>query len=74
MVLNKPGEESTYVLRFSNKKEGFMIDGRKNEKVSAKLAKYISECKSLAEDLKNGEFDLSNLDNLKQIVDEYCKN
>ena len=73
MVLSKPGEEGTYVLRFSDKKEGFMIDGRKNEKVSAKLAKYISGCKSLAEDLKNGEFDLSNLDNLKQIVDEYCK-
>jgi hypothetical protein len=51
-----------------------MIDNRKNEKVSQKLAKYISDCKSLAEDIKNEEFDLSNLDNLKQIVDEYCKN
>lgn len=74
MVLSKPGEEGTYVLKFSDKKEGFMIDSRKNETVSAKLAKYVSNCKSLAEDLKNGEFDLSNLDNLKQIVDEYCKN
>lgn len=73
MVLSKPGEEDTYVLKFSDKKEGFMIDGRKNDKVSAKLAKYISNCKSLSEDIKNGEFDLSNLDNLKQIVDEYCK-
>ena len=36
-------------------------------------AKYIANCKSLAEDIKNGDFDLSNLDNLKQIVDEYCK-
>ncbi|WP_299124550.1 hypothetical protein [uncultured Winogradskyella sp.] len=74
MVLSKPGEEGTYVLKFSDKKEGFMIDGRKNEKVSGKLAKYIDNCKSLAEDLKNGEFDLSNFDNLKLIVDEYCKN
>ena len=50
-----------------------MLDGRKNDKVSTKLAKYIANCKSLAEDIKNGDFDLSNLDNLKQIVDEYCK-
>ena len=74
MVLSKPGEEDTYVLKFSDKKEGFMIDERKNDKISAKLAKYMSSCKSLAEDIKNQEFDLSNLDNLKQIVDEYCKN
>ncbi|WP_296384843.1 hypothetical protein [Winogradskyella sp.] len=74
MVLSKPGEEGTYVLKFSDKKEGFMIDSRKNGKVSGKLAKYISNCKSLAEDIKNGEFDLSNLDNLKQIADEYCNN
>lgn len=73
MVLSKPGEEDTYVLKFSDKKEGFMIDGRKNEKVSVKLAKYLDNCKSLAEDLNKGEFDLSNLDNLKKIVDEYCK-
>lgn len=73
MVLSKPGEEDTYVLKFSDKKEGFMVDGRKNDKISEKLAKYISDCKSLAEDVENGEFDLSNLDNLKLIVDEYCK-
>ncbi|MEO1032145.1 MAG: hypothetical protein AAFX55_12105 [Bacteroidota bacterium] len=74
MVLTKPGEDDTYVLKFSGKKEGFMIDERKNDKISAKLAKYVSNCKSLAEDIKNQEFDLSNLDNLKQIVNEYCKN
>ncbi|MFP4846219.1 hypothetical protein [Winogradskyella sp. PE311] len=73
MVLSKPGEESTYVLKFSDQKNGFMIDGRSNDKISAKLAKFMSNCKSLAEDIKKGEFDLSNLDNLKQIVDEYCK-
>ncbi|BAO77053.1 hypothetical protein WPG_2823 [Winogradskyella sp. PG-2] len=74
MVLSKPGEEGSYVLKFSDKKEGFIIDSRKNDKVSAKLSKYISNCKSLAEDIGKGEFDLSNLGNLKQIVDEYCKN
>ncbi|WP_299525816.1 hypothetical protein [Winogradskyella sp.] len=73
MVLSKPGEEDTYVLKFSDKKEGFMIDERKNDKISSKLAKYISNCKSLSEDIKNQEFDLSNLDNLKQILEEYCK-
>jgi hypothetical protein len=72
-VLSKPGEEDTYVLKFSDQKNGFMIDGRKNDKISAKLAKFISGCKDLSGDIKNGEFDLSNLDNLKQIVDEYCK-
>jgi hypothetical protein len=73
MVLTKPGEEGTYVLKFTDKKEGFMIDGRSNDKISEKLAKYISTCKSLSEDISNGEFDLSSLDNLKLIVDEYCK-
>ena len=73
MVLSKPGEEGTYVLKFSDQKNGFMIDGRKNDKVSGKLAKFIDSCKSLADDIAKGEFDLSNIDNLKQIVDEYCK-
>ncbi|NRD20418.1 hypothetical protein HNV08_10205 [Winogradskyella eckloniae] len=73
MVLAKPGEEGTYVLKFTDQKVGFMIDSRKNDKISEKLAKFIGSCKSLAEDINNGEFDLSNLDNLKQIVDEYCK-
>ena len=72
-VLSKPGEEDTYVLKFSDKKEGFMIDDRNNDKISEKLAKYIENCTSLAEDLNKGEFDLSNLENLKQIVNEYCK-
>ena len=73
MVLSKPGEEGTFVLKFSDKKEGFMIDSRENEKLSEKLAKYISDCKSLSDDVSNEEFDLANIDNLKQIVDDYCK-
>ncbi|WP_340154816.1 hypothetical protein [uncultured Winogradskyella sp.] len=73
MVLSKPGEEGTYVLKFTDQKVGFMVDSRKNDKISEKLAKFVANCKSLSEDISNGEFDLSNLDNLKQIVDEYCK-
>ncbi|NRD22729.1 hypothetical protein HNV10_05725 [Winogradskyella litoriviva] len=73
MVLSKPGEEGTYVLKFTDQKVGFMIDSRKNDKISEKLAKFVANCKNLSEDINNGEFDLSNLDNLKQIVDEYCK-
>ena len=70
-VLSKPGEPDTFVLKFADNKVGFMIDERKNEKVSNALAKFISKCKSLSEDLKNQEFDLSNFENLKTIVDEY---
>lgn len=73
MVLYKPGEEDTFVLKFADKKDGFMIDSRVNETISEKLAKYIDNCESLVEDLNKGEFDLSNIENLKQIVDEYCK-
>lgn len=73
MVLSKPGEDGTYVLKFTDQKVGFMVDSRNNDKISEKLAKFVSNCKSLSEDINNGEFDLSNLDNLKQIVDEYCK-
>ncbi|MCD2259488.1 hypothetical protein [Psychroserpens luteolus] len=75
MVLSKPGEADTYVLKFADKKVGFMIDERKNEKISAALAKFIDNCAALGDDLKNNEFDLSNLSNLKTIIDEYgdCK-
>lgn len=70
-VLSKPGEPNTFVLKFADQKVGFMIDDRKNEKVSNALAKFVSKCKSLSEDIKNQEFDLSNFENLKTIVDEY---
>ena len=73
MVLSKPGEEGTYVLKFTDQKAGFMIDSRNNDKISEKLAKFTAGCKTLADDINNGEFDLSNVENLKQIVDEYCK-
>lgn len=71
MVLSKPGEPDSFVLKFADQKQGFMIDDRKNEKVSGALAKFISKCKSLAEDIENQEFDLSNFENLKTIIDEY---
>ncbi|BFP43157.1 hypothetical protein FGF1_40020 [Flavobacteriaceae bacterium GF1] len=70
-VLSKPGEPNTLVLKFADKKLGFMIDNRENEKVSNALAGFVDNCKSLSNDLKNQEFDLSNFENLKTIVDEY---
>ncbi len=75
MVLSKPGEDNLYILKFSDKEIGFMIDTRKNDRISDALSKFISNCKSLSADIKNKEFDLSNPENLKQIVDEYnlCK-
>lgn len=71
MVLSKPGEPDTFVLKFADEKVGFMVDDRKNDKVSEALAKFIGNCKSLSEDIKNEEFDLSNFENLKTIIDEY---
>ena len=73
MLLSKPGEADTFVLKFSDKKEGFMIDKRNNSKLSDALAKYISKCTNLAEDLINKEFDLTENENLKQILSEYSK-
>lgn len=73
MVLTKPGEDGLYVIRFSDKKEGFMLDERDNDGLSKKLAKYVSHCSTLSNDIKDGQFDLKNLDNLKQIISEYCK-
>ena len=46
MVLSKPGEEGTYVLKFTDQKVGFMIDSRKNDKISEKLAKFVANCKN----------------------------
>jgi len=75
MLLTKPGEEGTYVIKVKNEKVGFMIDDRKNEKISKAMAKYLSKCKQVASDLKEGEFDVKNEENLKQIIQEYtnCK-
>lgn len=71
MILSKPGENGTYVLKFPDKEDGFMIDNRNNDKLSGALAEYISNCSSLSEDIKNKEFDLSEIENLKQILEEY---
>ncbi|EDP97934.1 hypothetical protein U8527_18245 [Kordia algicida OT-1] len=71
MLLVKPGEEGTYVIKVKNEKVGFMIDDRKNEKISKALAKYLKKCKQVANDLKAGEFDVKNEENLKQIIQEY---
>lgn len=76
MLLTKPGETGTFVLKFSDQEDGFMIDARNNDKLSEALAEYSSNCKSLSTDIKNKEFDLSELVNLKQILEEYqdCSN
>lgn len=71
MLLTKPGEEGTYVIKVKGQKSGFMIDDRKNEKISKAMAKYLSKCKQVASDLKAGEFDVKNEENLKQIIQEY---
>jgi hypothetical protein len=71
MLLSKPGEEETLVLKFNTKDVGFMIDDRDNEKVAKALADFIDDCKTLVDDLNNNEFDLSNIDNLKTIINEY---
>ncbi|KAB8154158.1 hypothetical protein EZY14_006900 [Kordia sp. TARA_039_SRF] len=71
MVLIKPGEEDTYVIKVADEDVGFMIDNRKNEKLSKAMAKYLRKCKQLANDLKAGEFDVTNEENLKQIIQEY---
>lgn len=71
MILTKPGENGTYVLKFWDKEDGFMVDERNNDKLSEALAAYISNCTSLYEDIKNKEFDLSEIQNLKQILEEY---
>ena len=52
MLLTKPGETGTYVLKFFDKEDGFMIDNRNNEKLSEALSKFISNCSSLSEDIK----------------------
>lgn len=76
MLLIKPGEAGTYVLKFSDIEDGFMIDERNNNKLSEALAAYISNCANLSKDIKNKEFDLSEIQNLKQILNEYqdCAN
>lgn len=71
MLLAKPGEADTYVIKVKEQKVGFMIDDRKNEKISKALAKYLKNCKQVANDLKAGEFDVKNEENLQQIIQEY---
>ncbi|MFD0963551.1 hypothetical protein [Pseudofulvibacter geojedonensis] len=75
MILSKPGQDNLYVLKLKDKEVGFMIDERNNEKLSDALAKFIDNCKNLAADIKQQDFDLKNLENLRQIINEYnsCK-
>lgn len=52
-----------------------MIDERDNAKVSEALADFMEGCSALSGDIKNGQFDLENFENLKTIIEEYsaCK-
>ncbi|AUC81830.1 hypothetical protein [Lacinutrix sp. Bg11-31] len=75
-LLVKPGDKDIYVIKFKNKDAGFMIDGRNNEKASEAFSKFLKEdCKTLSEDIENNEFDLKNVENLINIIEEYdaCK-
>ncbi|WP_430412065.1 hypothetical protein [Kordia sp.] len=71
MLLTKPGEEGTHVIKAKDQKAGFMIDDRSNSKISKALAKYLKKCKDVSNDIKAEEFDLKNEENLKQIIQEY---
>ena len=74
-LLVDPVEEDRFVIRLKNKDVGQMIDKRNNDKLSTELAEYLSGCKKLAAEIKNGAFDLKNTENLINIVNEYndCK-
>jgi hypothetical protein len=75
MVLKDPVEEDIYVVKLKDQKEGQMLDKRKNDKLSAELAEYLSGCKSLSKEISSGVFDLKAQDNLINIINEYnsCK-
>lgn len=75
MILSTVNKTKKYVLKFADKKVGFMVDFRNNKNLSKALSKFIKNCKSLSEDILNNEFELSEFKNLKTIINEYatCK-
>lgn len=74
MLLKKPGT-NTYVIKLEDKKVGFMIDARNNEKLSKALSKYLEGCSELQSEVLKEDFDLKNKGNLLTILKEYnnCK-
>ncbi len=76
MLLQDPVELHKYVVKTDSQTKGQMIDNRSNEKLSEKLAEYLSDCKKISEELKNESLDLRNQENQLYILKEYakCKN
>lgn len=75
MLLQDPAQPEKYVIKTKTNSKGQMIDNRTNEKLSKKLANYLSDCVLLSEEIKQGAFDVKIEDNLYQIIAEYetCK-
>jgi hypothetical protein len=75
LVLKDAVEADVYVVKLKDKKEGQMIDGRKNEKLAKELAEYFAGCKAVVSELSSGKLDLKVQDNLIALVKEYnaCK-
>jgi len=74
-VLIDPIKEDVFVIKLKAKKEGQMIDGRNNSKLSSELSEYLAACKDLAKEIKDNVFDLKTEDNLIKIIEEFnsCK-
>jgi hypothetical protein len=75
MVLRDPVQEDIFVIKLKSAKEGQMIDGRKNEKLSKELSEYLSGCSALSKEIAAGKMDLKAEENLVNIINEYnaCK-
>ncbi len=71
-IYKKPGEQ-IYVIKIEKEEDGFMLDERSNTALSNALADYLEACSSLAKEVKSEAFDLNNLENLQQIIDEYAE-
>lgn len=75
LVLKDAVEADVYVIKLKDKKEGQMIDGRSNEKLSKELAEYFAGCKAVVSELSSGKLDLKVQENLIELIKEYnnCK-
>ena len=73
MLLQDPIELKKYVIKIDKENKGQMIDNRSNEKLSGKLAEYLSDCPKISIELKKESLDLRNEENLLYIIKEYSK-
>lgn len=76
MLLQDPVELHKYVIKTDSQTKGQMLDDRSNEKLSEKLAEYLSDCNKISEEVKSESLDLRNEENQLYIMKEYakCKN